>query len=175
MMIRKSSIAFIGMVLLGFATQAVHAQCSHDGPSRKETLNYIVTHSSNVALIKIIPENGKLLVKESEVEVAEIDFMNLSCERTEANTTADGGEYKAWLLCRQGIRCVLEGSETDDGGIRYKNHPERSDWGFETESSDQQLTGNLVRALQHLVFLLQEEFRNAHPQSDDPFARPASN
>ncbi len=162
----------LGSVTALFALPA-HAQCSAGGLSLNETQEYILKASSGVSSMYRDADAGYFAYGVAESYKYDVHFMNIDCSKIAANTSEDG-HVRAYLFCKDKLNCVtlsnwhtnrnLSENWTEVGWRDYAS--------FGTQSEDTEQTGNLARALQHYVFLLQAQYRQIHNSTSDPFGPP---
>lgn len=165
--ITRMAILFIfAVAALGFWTvNTVLAQdvpgtdtCRAAGPPLEETMKYVTVHA-NLRNLSLDRENGTLSYEGGHGfgDKPTLHYMKIRCS----------GIYKVagtvFLSCRENVPCFFfpDGSEPP-GKVKADI--------FEVLGGSPDALDNLVRALSHLIYLLQADYRASHKNNNDPFA-----
>jgi len=147
----------------------VNAQCTADGPSLDATEKYIKANSDVTAMASDL-SSGHTAFSKDKYSYVRVEFMNIDCSLIRS-ATSEGGQMYAYLFCKNKMNCATPHSYNLVHEWWDEQDP-TSFYALGTQSGDSQQTGNLARALQHYVFLLQAQYRQSHNSASDPFAAP---
>jgi hypothetical protein len=156
-------------------TLPARAQCTAEGPNIDATEKYIGHASSEIAekpdgseALAHSVDSGFFQYYSSKFDRVDIRFMNVDCSSIAAKKSNDG-HLKAF--CKNLLKCVYP-SSYDPRSESWRDSDAQNYDRLSIQSEDEQQTENLARALQHYVFLLQAQYRQAHNSTNDPFGAP---
>ena len=174
-MMKKMLISAVLLITAIMAAPQMWGATCIEGPSLQETMDYITnalhTTGSDITL-DWDKKTGRLTLTQSHFGIEErqnVAVAALYCTETFRNHF-ENRAGNTWpgisVQCNGKAQCV-------DRVVSGVSHPnDTSDTLDFYYSGDSEHAARLVRALAHLVYLLQQDFNSRHDDPKDPFARP---